>query len=366
MGNAQAHKVGGPGGPSSVVQSSPTPGKGTLLPTAPEPLAGTEDRSYLADGAACDGPTVGTCALTGSVRSRLVAEFQNRVENAHGAYRTGAALAYTDVELRPDEDVAWYVALALDAGGTVLSGALSRALGRFGHWAAGARNEAYDRLFSGEFVSERALALYAAAAKVPVASLQWVTGTAVGAAKSAIPHLVVPTGGKGAAELLIGVLLRRASALFQHLSEVAPAQSDDVHLLALFEALDPVNGPAEMDYRDEILGRVAEMHSLQIDSIGKDHHQTTAGGSAFEKAAVWISDGTRRRLAMVEHDDPVYRMTKGDQLRVVSGDRNRFIAWVDDPTMQEVAIGLTRARGNGNIGLIDADVARERLEGFQW
>lgn len=364
MGNQYQSRPGGSlvGGPSPV-QASPAPGKQTLIPSTPTPQHGTEDKTYLADGAACENPMVGACVLDSATRGRLIQLYIDRVTETHSAFRSGCAMAYTDVKLAPDSELPWWIDIALSAGSAAIGAAVSGAIKRFGKWAAGAKDAAYDKLFSGEFVSERRLALYGAAAKIPVGAIEWTAKTAMDKGKGLAGKFTAGPDDKAAGELLLRLLDQQASIAFDSLKTATPAQVDDVQLLALYESLDPQHGLSMFDYKD-MIGAEVEKFQATIGQIGRHVEADSAGGHKITKAAVWISDGTSERLAMVEHDDPRFLFTKGDAIREVAPSQNKFLGWVDDPTYAKAAEQLTRDRGNGNIGHVDIHTAETMLEGF--
>lgn len=337
--------------------AAPSPGKATL----------TQDLGWLGAGAKCDGPTVGVCTLDRGMRGRLVQLTQLRIQDAHSGYRTGAAMAYTDLRTMPDGSANWLVDLGLQAVGLALMDSVGKAIGRLGKWAAGAENAAYERLFQGEFVSERALALYGAASRVPFSAIKRLSDASFKKGLSQLPKAVAPKPDRVGAELVLRLLLQQAALGFDRLQSLAPAQLDDAQLLALYESLDPAEGTSEFAFRDQIADQLRQFHDLGLEEIGRHHEVDSAGGHELVRGAVWIADWSgNARLALIEKRDAVMRQSKGEYLHEAMPPRRRFLGWVDDPVMREAAEQLTRDRGNGNVGTIDAGVAEATLEGFRW
>lgn len=322
-------------------------------------------RSYLRDGAFCEqGPVVGACTLDKGERSRLIQLYGQRVGDQHSAFNTGASMAYTDVRLSKDDALPWYVGLALDACSAVLGKAIGGAIERFGEWSKGLPAQGYERIFGGEFVSERALAVYGAVARTPLGPVKYLADKILGAAKQGVPGATVGNADpKQAALELLKLVARQASFAFDYLTGVTPAETDDVHLLALYEAMGP-NGPQFTDYQAEIEGRLAHLESTGIGRIGREYQLSAGGSQSIERGAVWVRSGTYRRLALVEHDGVLHRMQRTTMVTVPG--HSRFLNWIDDPTEQEIALGLTRSRGDGNVGEVDYTTASNMLEDFSW
>jgi Domain of unknown function (DUF4157) len=335
------------------------------MPHAPEANPGAEQRSYIRDGALCNGPAVGICTLDGGVRSRLLEIYFAMLGACRSAFLSGCSMAYTDVKLEPDTQLPWYVDLAITTAGYALGDAINKALGRAAKWAAGAQPAAYARLFEGESVSKTQLAFYGAVAKVPFGSLQPLVRSAVQkGSKGASAALAGKNHDAQAAGLvLIKVCIAQGNELFNHFLMNVPGQVDDAKLFALMDMFADPDAQDPTVYKDNIVSRLGELRSYEI---GRHVDADNAGGHVWQRAAVYVSDGKAERLGLLEHDGARFRMSKGDQVHEIDGEHRKWIGWIDDSTMAAAAEGLTRARGNGNILRVDRETAEQRFEGFAW
>lgn len=344
-----------------------TPGKTTQI----EQTYGTgTGMDYVDQGAMCDRPTVGVCNLESSQRGRLMQMYQYNVGQAASSFKTGVGMARTDVLLEPDAELSWILELALDAGGLAIAKSLGHAVDAFGEWAKGAQATAYDHLFAGEFVSERKLRLYGAAAQVPLGPLEGAADIAVAQGKTGLSKALAGGGfgnPKQAKDVFMRELAVQAAKSFNYLVTTVGAHLDDAALLLMTQAFDP-GAHTEFDYKDAITEKIDQFSSMKLDKIG---HGTegdvgNTAGHTVERGAVYVTKGNEQRMALIEVDGPIVMFTKGDALREIHPKRSKFVEWIEDPTMQHAAEQLTRQRGNGNFGTVTADAANEKLEGFSW
>jgi hypothetical protein len=353
---------------TSIIQRSPNTngpaaGEYNNVPATPQPNLGSEGRSFLADGALCEGPAVGSCVLNSAQRARLVQAYFNELGACRSAFLSGCSMAYTDVKVEPDAQLPWYIDLAINIGGSMLGDALSRGLGKIASWAEHARPEAYARLFDGAFVSERELAFYGAVAHVPFGALQPVIKAGTSKGTKGVESLLTSSSDKGAGEMLVKVSARQGNLMFDYFKDEAVAQVDDLRLFALMNAFADADTKDPTVYKDQIIGRLATLKNF---AIGSHRDADMAGGRAWQRGAVKVNDGKDTRIGLVEHDNPTFIMTKGDRVLPRSGERRRWIQWIDDPTLQTAALELTQARGNGAVLEIDRDTAENMYEGFEW
>jgi hypothetical protein len=345
--------------------SGAAPGKGTQI----EQTYGT-GMDYVDQGAMCERPTVGVCNLESSQRGRLMQMYQYNVGQAAGAFKSGASMARTDILLEPDSEMSWILELALDAGGLAIAKSLGKAVSAFGEWAKGAQSDAYDRLFAGEFVSERRLKMYGAAAQVPLGPLEGAADIAVAQGKTGLSKALAGGGfgnKKAAQEVFLRELAKQAAHSFNYLVTTVAAHLDDAALLLMTEAFNPASF-TEFDYKDAIDEKINQFSSMKLDKIGHGTERDVGNtaGHTVERGAVYVVKGNEQRMALIEVDGPVHTFTKGDALREIYPQRSKFVEWITDPTMQHAAEQLTRQRGNGNIGTVTAEAAGDKLEGFWW
>lgn len=347
--------------------SGPMPGKSTRI----EQVYGT-GMDYVDQGAMCDRASIGVCNLESGQRSRLMQIYQYNVGQAGAAFKSGAAMARMDVLLEPDAELSWIVELALDAGGLAIAKSLGRAVTAFGDWANGAQASAYDRLFEGEFVSERKLKLYGAAAQVPLGPLEGAADIAVAQGKTGLSKALAGgsfggAGRKQAKEVFLRELAIQAARTFNYLVTTVGAHLDDAALLLMTESFDPA-AHTEFDYKDAIMEKIDQFSAMKLDKIGHgvESDVGNTAGHTVERGAIYVVRGGEQRMALIEVDGPVDMITKGDSVREIYPRRSRFVEWIDDVTMQHAAEQLTSQRGNGNIGTVTADAANAKLEGFRW
>lgn len=158
-----------------------------------------------------------------------------------------------------------------------------------------------------------------------------------------------------------------------HMIQVAPTDMTDVQLAAAVHALsDPtVFSPEAQDaILQDVLDRYDAQHLADIGD-GKSPGPDGKGGKQFitRKETVWVSSGTRIRLAIVEFYDPndvgyaKDTPIKGYDGEIVPWNQTEFVSWIDDDLkhyardFQENRVGkikLINATG-GNTGMKEVD-----------
>ena len=268
------------------------PSVGDTVPPAKQPpvpgKASLTGDAYSDHGAVCDGnPTGADCFLDNGQRSRLIGQFQNRVDKAYTNYVAAATQLHVEKLIQKPDDMHWAAALLIDLVVGHLSGQLAKTLmswkdkTKLAEAAKSFANlaDSVDDWETFDLASHKPSRMERA--KMSLLSVK--EDTVKDAAKGALDNgkkaalairssnITDTAAGKQTAELsYIDQLMSAASLGYTKLGEATPATATDAELVALFQALAPENHLIT-DYKTAISAKIDRFMKSGVRKIGASY-----------------------------------------------------------------------------------------------
>lgn len=257
-----------------------TPGKSTLS-------NGPTGDPFSDHGAVCDGKMGNGCILTFTQRRDLIIQFKDRVRGAATNYNTALLAVRVDKMLeKPDSDMPWLVTLFLDLAVGHIATRFSKVVSQIKNTTvasdAAARANKLKNLDPHDIenidLSSFDTPLWKQRLRDGFLQMDdekikgGIRDAAVGAKQSTLSsrqksleneHETQTTAVKDYTRQLAD----SASVGFARVSEHAPAFANDIELIALFQAMDPVNH-MQSDYEEAIRSKIERFMKSGVAKIG--------------------------------------------------------------------------------------------------